>query len=154
MRDFDWDKLGTFLFIAILFIFYLGGQIYWLTSMAKGSEPRITKQMEQLEKLYDDLYGFHQSSGFIKFGYSAAGRGDWSDEVRIISKDKKLKTYIKSLVPEKLETEFLFLRPLEPIHLWFLGRYYMNNSGQENKDTLTIKAQFQKLFKLHKSRNK
>lgn len=151
MSDYITNFLVTVVAVLALFISAIGlSSVYSLE--AKARDVKIEKQMEELEKLYNELYGFHQSADFIKWGYGTAGRGNWADKVLDISKDNNLKMYIKSLVPEKLETEFLFLKPLEPKHLWFLGRYYMNNKGQENKDTLVVKAQFKKLFKTHKSR--
>jgi hypothetical protein len=153
MSDYITNFLVTLVAVLALLISAIGLSSVYSTN-AKADNVKIEKQMEELETLFNELYGFHQSSGFTKWGYSPAGRGNWADKVQNISKDKNLKTYIKSLVPEKLETEFLFLKPLEPFHLWFLGRYYMNNNGQENKDTLAVKAQFEKLFKTHKSRKK
>lgn len=120
-----------------------------LDTKISGSE--IAAKMEKLEQLYKELYAFNSSSSFQTHGYGALGAGDWASRLESLSNDDELKTYIKTLVPESMETEFLFLQPLEPKHLWFLGRFYMNNGGKENKDTLVVKAKFKKLFRLHQS---
>lgn len=150
------DYIANFLVIlAIVFAFTTSalGLSSVYSNVAKADEMKIAKQMEQLEKLYDELYSFHQSSDFLKWGYGAQGQGVWAGKVRELSKDRDLKSYIKTLVPEKVETEHL-ITPLEPIVLWHLGRHYMGNNGRENKYTSTIKVQFKKLFQLHKLRNK
>lgn len=150
------DYITNFL-VVLAIVFALITSALGLSSVyiseAKADEAKISQQMEQLENLYNELYSFHQSAGFIKWGYGTQGRGAWADKVKELSKDKLFKSYIKTLIPEKVETEFLY-QPLEPMFLWHLGRHYMNNSGQENKYSLAVKAQFLKLFKLHKSRRK
>lgn len=150
------DYIANFLIvIAILFALITSalGLSSVYTNEAKADDVVISKQMEQLESLYNELYTFHKSPSFHENGYSAAGRSDWADEVRGLSEDRELKSYIKTLIPEKVETEFLY-QPLEPMFLWHLGRHYMNNNGRENKYSLAVKAQFLKLFKLHKASKK
>ncbi len=124
-----------------------------LSTSAKAETMSINESMDQLEKLYNELYTFHKSPNFHKWGYGTPGKGDWADRVRDISKDKKLKAYIKTLVPEPVETEFLF-QPIGPMFLWQLGRHYMSHDGHESKYTLGVKNKFEKLFKLHKSNKK
>lgn len=124
-----------------------------LSASAKAETISIDKSMDQLEKLYNELYTFHKSPKFLKWGYGTMGKGEWADTVRELDKDKELKSYIKTLVPEKVETEFLF-QPIAPMFMWHLGRHYMSHDGHENKYTLSVKNKFEKLFKLHKSRKK
>ncbi len=125
-----------------------------LSQQVKAETTEINTGMEQLEKLYNELYTFHKTQAFHKWGYGTMGEGEWAGKLEVLHKSDALKVYIKTFVPESMETEFLFLQPLEPNHLWFLGRRFMKNGGKENKDTLIVKDKFRKLFELHKSRTK
>ncbi len=125
-----------------------------LSTSAKAETMNINQSMEQLEKLYNELYTFHKSRAFHINGFGTQGSGDWIDRFKVLNRNSKLKAYTNSLVPEPVEHEFLYDQPLEPNHLWYIGKYYMNNAGAENKSTLAVKAAFEKLFKLHKSRKK
>lgn len=149
------ERFADFLIIVAsiisLIVFILA---YMSMNPVKAESSNINEKMIRLERLYSELYTFYKSPKFHEFGYGTLGESRWQDKLNLIGKDDELKNYMESLVPESLETEFLFLKPLEPNHLWHLGRYYMNNAGQDNKDTLVIKNQFERLFKIHNSKNK